>query len=394
MIVRPLLAGDAEVSRRLGHEAFGMPTTPRADAAYLDGPGQHWYGAFDGDQLAARMLDREFDSYFGGTTVPTAGIAGVTVAAEYRSRGLLTPLFVEALRGAKDRGATVSTLFPSAPRIYRRFGYELIADYLTVKLPTHLLTAVPAPTGVTVRRAVEGDLEDLRNVYDSWAQQQNGPLSRRGASFDGSAPALISDVDGVTLALDGAGTMCGFARWNRGPGCGDGSTLAVSDLLATSVDGYRALLRTLGSFSSVTPSTTIDTSGLDVIRSFVPSNDWAVVDASPYMLRVLDVCGSLERRCTPGLTAGLGFTVAGDFLVENDGGYLLEVADGRTSCKSVTPAGGSRTFTPLGLAQMYTGAQSSANLRMVGQLSGGDAAEDLIWDAVFGGRPLHIRNAF
>ena len=40
---------------------------------------------FDSDMLAARIVDREFESWFGGA-LPTCGIAGVTVAAEYRGR--------------------------------------------------------------------------------------------------------------------------------------------------------------------------------------------------------------------------------------------------------------------------------------------------------------------
>ena len=81
--------------------------------------------------------------------MPTCGIAGVTVAAEYRGLGGMTPLFAETLRYARERGAVISTLFPTAPRIYRRFGYELIADFVTVELPTAMLAAVPRPAGIS-----------------------------------------------------------------------------------------------------------------------------------------------------------------------------------------------------------------------------------------------------
>lgn len=51
-------------------------------------------------------------------------------------------------------------------------------------------------------------------------------------------------------------------------------------------------------------------------------------------------------------------------------------------------------LTPQGLALLYAGAQSCANLRAAGQLSGGDVDHDLDWDALFGGRQLHIRDYF
>ena len=94
----------------------------------------------------AKAIDRAFDSYFGGVAVPTSGIAGVTVAAESRGQGALTPLFDALLRAARDRGAVVSGLFPTAPRIYRRFGYEVVTDLETIELPTHVL-GVGRPAG-------------------------------------------------------------------------------------------------------------------------------------------------------------------------------------------------------------------------------------------------------
>ena len=45
---------------------------------------------------------------------------------------------------------------------------------------------------------------------------------------------------------------CGYASWNRGANWGEKATIAVSDLLATTADGYRALLGAIGSFASIT----------------------------------------------------------------------------------------------------------------------------------------------
>ena len=51
-------------------------------------------------------------------------------------------------------------------------------------------------------------------------------------------------------------------------------------------------------------------------------------------------------------------------------------------------------MTPRGLALLYAGVQSCANLGAAGLLSGGDVAQDLDWDALFGGRQAHIRDYF
>ena len=59
-----------------GFEAFGVPSTPPTEPARIDQPGRTTFGAFLGDELVAKAIDRAYDSYFGGAAVPTSGIAG------------------------------------------------------------------------------------------------------------------------------------------------------------------------------------------------------------------------------------------------------------------------------------------------------------------------------
>jgi predicted acetyltransferase len=392
--VRPLTADDAEASQQLGYEAFGVPSSPPAEPPSIDRPGRFSIGAFDGATLVARLADRAYDSCFGGVLVPTSGIAGVTVAAEFRGQGGLSPLFAETLRHARDRGALISTLFPTASRIYRKFGYEVIADFVTVQLPTTVLAAVPRPAAVRTRRAEPADFNAIRAVYDAWAIAQNGPLSRRGVSFTATADEFLAGFTGVTVALDEGGTICGYASWNRGEGYGEQAVISVIDLLATSADGYRALLAMVGSFASVTAITKIGTSGDELARLFLPTLQWQVRDSSPYMLKIIDVPGAITwRRYPPGLNTRLHFRLEGDFLTENDGAYAITVANGRAECVRAEQGGG-RVLTPQGLSLLYAGAQSAANLRATGHLSGGEIEQDLDWDASFGGRQLHIRDYF
>jgi predicted acetyltransferase len=393
LAVRRLVEADAAAARALGQEAFGVPTEPPSEPATVDRPGQVWFGAFDGETLAARMVDRSYDSYYGGAVVPTSGIAGVTVAAEYRGRGALGPLFAETLAAARARGAVVSTLFPTAPRIYRRFGYEVVADFFTAQVPTAALASVNRPDHVRARRAGPADYPAIQAVYDAWAGQQNGPLTRRGVSFPATAEEYLEEFTGVTVAVDAGDSVLGYVSWSRGQGYGEKAVLEITDLLATGPGAYQALLLAMGSFSSVTPQTRIDTSGEDVLRTFLPTLDWQVVDSSPYMLRILDVAAALSlRRYPAGLTARLEFGLTGDFLADLDGGYLLDVDSGSARCRRAESA--DRLLTPRGLALTYAGAQSAANLRMAGQLTGGDPAEDAVWDGLFGGRQAHIRDYF
>jgi GNAT superfamily N-acetyltransferase len=226
--VRRLEPEDAESARRLGMEAFGVPSSPTTSPATIDQPGRIWYGAFHGDQLAGQLIDREYDAYFGGVSLPLCGVAGVTVAAEHRGQGILTPLFASLLRNAKQRGALISALFPSAPRIYRKFGYETIADMCGSKFQVESWPKCRRPTTIQTRRASAADFDAIRTVYDTWAIEQNGPLSRRGVSFPATAEEFIASFTGVTVAVDATDRICGFVSWNRGQGAGEGASIKIS----------------------------------------------------------------------------------------------------------------------------------------------------------------------
>lgn len=398
---RLLTDDDAEVSRRLGWEAFGAPDPlPTEPPPPIAGDGKAWYGAFVTDEagverLGARMLDRHFESWFGGRKVRTAGIAGVTTAAEDRGRGLLSPLFGALLAGARERGAVISTLFPTAPRIYRRFGYEVIGDLVDVEVPAAALAAVEAPAGGSVRRAVAADVPAIRECYTAWAAAQHGPLTRQGPALEGDWDDLLTDFTGVTVALDDHGKLTGYALWNRGQGYGPGSAIKVEEMIATTPDAYRGLLRTLGSFGSVTPMIKITTAGFDAIRILLPSLDWQVVKRSPYMINVIDVAGALTRRgYRYGFEAVFDFTVVDHFVEANNGSYRLRVAGGRGRCERARPAPEQREFTARGLAALYAGALPVADLRATGLIRGGDPAGDSLWDGAFGGPAVQIRDYF
>jgi predicted acetyltransferase len=316
----------------------------------------------------------------------------VTVVAERRGDGLLTDLVRALLVEARERGEVLSTLFPTAPGIYRRLGYELIGALDTVELPMAELAAVRAPAGVTTRRATAGDFDAVRRVYETWAAAQNGPLTRRGPSFVASAEEFVGAFTGVTLAVDASGEVVGFASWQRGQGYDPAtSTLEADDLLALGADAYRALWRVLGSFSAVTGRLRVSTSGADVARLVLPAGTWRVVDTHPYMLRLLDVAGAFSARSFDG-SAEAVLAVTGDPLGLLDGSYRLRVSGGRTTCERVE-ATDAATFTPQGLALAYAGAQSCANLRMVGHLAG-PTTYDATLDRLLGGRRVHIRDYF
>lgn len=258
---------DARAARRLGDEAFGAPAVRAPDpepGAWPPANARPW-SAWDGDELVGVLAVRHFTSWFHGAAVPTAGFAGVTVAAERRGEGVLRPLFDGALAEAREQGEVVSTLYPSAAGIYRGLGYEVIGSFDEVTLPMAALATVrPPSSGVRTRRATPADVEAIRAVYSTWAAGQNGPLTREEKPFVAEPDEMFgpeAEYTGVSLAVGAEDDVLGFVSWTRGSGHDGSGAIEVDDLVALTPDAARALWRVLGSFATVVGSVRLSTSG-------------------------------------------------------------------------------------------------------------------------------------
>ncbi|MBA8794514.1 putative acetyltransferase [Friedmanniella endophytica] len=406
--VHRLSSEDSAVRDRLAGEAFGMPTTPPTPPPAAGGadapppeperprPGRRDWGAFVDGRLAGIATDRAYDVWFGGRLVPTSGIAGVAIGAEDRGRGLLRPLLGTLLADARVRGAVLSTLHPSATRIYRGLGYEVVGEFRVARVPAWAVGQVRPDPEVSVRRATAEDVPAIREQYDRWARGYSGPLSRRGESYDPTVESdpgsVLADTTAVSVAVDADGRVCGYTNWDRGGG--DQGALAVVDLIAERPEAYRSLLASVGSFSSVVSHVSFETSGLDPLRALLPTSHWEVVRNDPHMLRILDVVGAVQARgYLAGLRTEIAFAVAGDALGVLDGGYRVTVADGEAHAEAVPVTDGLPVFAPRGLSLAYAGTQPASQLRSLGLLTGPDDTDALI-DATFAGPPFHIKDFF
>lgn len=376
MEIRRLDEDDTDAMRRHFTEAFGEHDPPDPPVSMF-ADGKTWWGAQVDGRLVATVLDRRYDSWFGGERVPTAGVGGVAVAAEHRGSGVLGPLFDEMLRGARERGAVVSTLFATAPGVYRRLGYETVASLVDVRLPT---SAWDVGGDTPVRRATDDDAEAIRAVHERSVAREHGALSHDGPLFVES-PALR--VSGVTVA-ERDGHVVGYARWDRGRGYGDGAELRVWELLADDADALRSLMSTMSSFSSVTPSLLVRTSGVPAWQHVVRTSHPTPVASWPYALAVLDPVALTFPRVPVGLEGWLPFVVG-------DVAHAIEIADGEALLHDGDGSG--RTFTRGGLALTFAGAHPSAALRSLGHV-GGDETDDGAWDALTLRGPVTVHDYF
>jgi predicted acetyltransferase len=395
--VRPLVEADQAASLELSHLAFGVGRrTP--EQAGPPSPALRW-GVFDGDgRLLAKATDRAQDHWFGGRRVPACGVAGVAVLPEVRRRGLAQLVMTRLLDAACERGAVISTLFRTAPALYRRLGYEHVGSLNWYTMPSLALAGLRVPDGLTTRPATAADVPAISGLYRAVASRSNGLIERSGPLFRTDPAEVVRAFDGITLAVGPHGEPEGYCSWDRGTGWGGPARLTVWDLMASTGRGTRGLLAAVGSWSSVLPTVALRLPDPDPARWLLPVGNLVVESQQAWMLKILDAAGAVASRSWP---PHLSASVDLDLLDGSAPSAGAPGPDGRcrwvlnSGAARIEPGGsGSTRLDIRGLSVLFAGAGSTAMLRRAGLLDGGDPAADQVLDAAAAGPAPAILDFF
>lgn len=390
---RRLDAADGAQADELRRLAFGGVRPPADRVAPPPRVGDDSWGTFDGPRLVATAVDRGFAQFFGGRPVPASGLAAVAVSPADRGRGHARTLLTTVFAAARDRGAPVMALFPTAPALYRGLGCEHVGTLTWSDLPTAALARIGLPAGMTLRAADladPGELAELAALYTAVARANNGYLDRGGS---GSPLDALSGRDGVTLAIGGGGGIEGYVSWDRGEGYESAARLTVFDLIGSTGPATTALLAALGTWGSVTPTLRLRLPDPDPVRWLLPAAVPVVGKVQPWMLRLLDAAAAVAARGWPAhATATVDLTVLDEQCPWNAGRRRLEVSGG--SGRLVPGGAGTLTVGARGLAVLYGGGVTAAALRRAGLVEGGSAADDRALDALAAGPGPAIADYF
>jgi predicted acetyltransferase len=382
MQIRELTADDADAALRASRDAFGGPLQERT--VFTIGNGVRRWGVFDGRQLAANAVARDYLSIIGGREVSTAGVAAVLVTPEYRGTGLARQVMTHLLAQVRESGAAISTLFRTAPALYRSLGYEQVAELTFGELPAAALRGLRVRPPITVRRATAGDGPGIRAVYAGIAAAGSCLLTRTGPNFAATDQQMIDAFDGITLAVEPDGAVSGYVSWNRGDGFGPGGALSVAELHARSGAALESLLAVVGSFDMVTFAIQFRTSGTDPMHWLIPGSGWSVNRVDPYLLRVVDLGAAVAQRGWPaGIAADIPLTVEDPVCPWNTGHHRLVLEDGSARLEPGAPGG--YRIGPRGLGVLMAGGVTTAPLRHASLIEGGSAADDVMLDAAMAG---------
>ncbi|MFN2523421.1 MAG: enhanced intracellular survival protein Eis, partial [Mycobacteriales bacterium] len=297
--------------------------------------------------------------------------------------GTARALMTAVLARMRAEDQPVSALFPTAPGIYRPLGWEVVGTLDETPLRTGELRRAPDPGQVTVRTAGPADVPAIAQLYAERCRSGNGLLSRTGPEFPEGADGVL-EHDLVSLA-ELNGTPVGYLAYTRGRGYVDAEQ-RVEELVAARADAAAALLRVLGTWDSVAP-TTVWRGSTDELALLLPFVLPPARRAQPWMLRITDAPAAVAARGWAA-DADVSFRLDDPLVAEHSRGWRLVVRDGSGHLEP-TDETELPSLHVRGLALLYGGGSSAAAVR-AGLL---DRALPAL-DAAFGGQPARILDYF
>ena len=205
----------------------------------------------------------------------------------------------------------------------------------------------------------------------------------------------MASFTGVTLAVDAADRVHGYAAWRRGGGVGAGARLEVADLVATRHEATRLLLRTLGSFAPVAP----DHADPHLDRPTRCATCCPTITWRGGHERALHAAAARPRcrvRAAPLPTPGRG---RGGLrhrrrVPHRPGRLLAAVGRRRAPRRASGPTTPRARSSPVaGWPRRTPAARAPRTCGWPGCCLGDDTDDDT-WDALLGGRQVHIRDYF
>jgi predicted acetyltransferase len=371
----PARADELERLTLLLEHALGFP--PNGMAGWLEGIGHANVRAVrQAGAPVAGLAIIPMGHWFGGRSVPTAGITAVGVAPPQRGSGVGIGMMRALLHELHEAGTPLSSLYPATTAFYRRAGYERASTRIIYEQP---LAAIGVRDHALEAVAVdEAQHDTLKRLYAQQGAAGSSFIDRPAFYWDQFLKPKDRPAHIYMALRDGEPE--GYVIFFQG---GWTDPINVRDIVALTPAAGRRLLTLLADHRSVQESARWPGGPIDPIQFLMPEQRAKVFRSIDLLLRIVDVRGALEARGYPaGAAAELHLEVADELLPWNSGRFVLQVADGRGRVE----AGGQGRLRlhARDLAALYTSYLSPFELRAAGSLAG-EAPELAAATLLFGG---------
>ncbi|MFQ4146382.1 enhanced intracellular survival protein Eis [Chlorogloeopsis sp. ULAP02] len=323
-------------------------------------------------QVVGGLAHLPMAQWWGNQKVPMTGIAAVGVAPEYRGTGAAITLMRQTVQELYAKDVPISVLFPATQRLYRKAGYEQGGAFCSWEIPAKSIQLSEQPLPLVT---VSFELELFNDIYQQQAKLNNGNLDRYKAIWQRIIEPDEKEAT-YTYAIGSADYPQGYIIFSQHSTEND-TILRIKDWVILTAAAARTFWSFMSNHRSQIDKVRWRGSTIDALTLLLPEQTAKIRSTNYWMLRVLNVVKALEKRGYPlSVEAELHLEIQDDLLAENNGKFILSVANGRGE---VTSGGkGELQLDIRGLAPLYTGLFTPLQLQLAGKL---DATETALFAA-------------
>jgi predicted acetyltransferase len=372
----PDAAGRADLERIL-QMSFALPTI--SWAKFFERVGHDRIRVVrEGGAVVGGLAAYRFGQFFGGASVPVAGIAGVGIAPDARGRGLAKTMLLRTL--AELRSDTpIAGLYASTTTLYRSCGFEQAGTAMYFTAP---LASFPrGDRALACSQLPPKTHAPLHAAYDARARGWTGHLDRTTAIWD----RVVEPYDDVAYAYvvgDGDGYLV-FQQKSLPDSLH--FRVVVRDVVMGSRPAAQRILGFLHDLRSLAEDILWRGCAADPLLTLLPEQTHTVRRHERWMLRILDASRALAARGYPPLDAEVHLAIHDAHFPENAGRHVFSIARG---VGQVERGGrGEVTLDIRGLAELYSGFATTHALRAAGLIDGPDEALATLATAFAGPEP-------
>ncbi|MFN2581447.1 MAG: enhanced intracellular survival protein Eis [Candidatus Dormibacteria bacterium] len=382
---------DIDAVAQIEMEAFAESRQDAVGWLERSRPHAVWRVARAGDEVVGSYVLFPAGQFFGGRSVPAAGVAGVAVAPHWRRRGVAGELMRDLVATAAARGAALAPLLAATTRLYRRWGWEIGDRAVRQRVRTAALTplrgdgrAAPLQDNVAIEAL-------RRSVLHHW----DGPMDRPDWWLDVEWPLGAEHHTHHTYGWYEDGALTGVVRYAQEPSSA-WSRIIVEELTAATGNALRGLLGFLGGHEPQAPEITFAHSSLrqrsELLFLLADADKLITTEGHLcWMQRIVDVPIAIEARgWAQRVDARLQVAVR-DPVNREDELFTIQVRDGRAT---VSRGGEGLVRCGVGaLSSWYSGTLRAYDAVRLGLL---DASSDdvAIMDALVGDREAWFSDFF
>lgn len=336
------------------------------------------------EQIVGGLALISMSQWWGGVSVPMTGIAAVGIACQYRGTGGAIALMQHTVKELYTNGVPISVLYPATQRLYRKAGYEQAGSACVWEIPA---LSIHQEQPLSVKPVVPINLEVFHDLYQKQARLNNGYLDRSQFMWQDVNQPLEKQTLYAYL-IGEANQPQGYIIFSQHRDK-DGTILRIRDWVVLTTAAAQTFWSFLANHRSQIDKIRWRSSPVDSLSLLLPEQTAKVKHISRWMLRVVDVVKALEKRGYPTkIQTELHLEVEDDLIAENNGKFILSVANGRGE---VTKGGkGELKLDIKGLAPLYTNLFTPQQLQISGKLQATETSLDAASQIFAGSSPWMI----